>query len=195
MTAEDEEEAMMEAQQFHEYEEKITQVIKECLDFIKMPYDKIEVHVKHDKGEVLTCMWLVRPTGTEGALSSSFAFEAKDNLDEARGVIIIAIGLATHPFGNAFNFVQQALGRYQLDDPSRNSLLEVLLREEIARLYQIAQHPNVDLTKEKFIFNHANAAGVLAFFLHLDQNINEFFHDRIEIARADGKLRHLPKGE
>ena len=129
------------------------------------------------------------------AISSSFAFEAKDNLDEARGVIIIAIGLATHPFGNAFNFVQQALGRYQLDDPSRNSLIEVLLREEIARLYQIAQHPDVDLTKEKFIFNHANAAGVLAIFLHLDQNINEFFHDRIEVAKSMGQLRHLPKGK
>lgn len=189
-----EEEAVVEAQDLHEYEEHIAKIIGECLDFIKMSYDKIEVHVKPERTAFIA-QWLVRPKGTEGAISSSFAFDANDDLEETRGVVIIAIGFATHPFGNAFQLVQNAIVKNQLDDPSRNSLMEVLLREEIGRLYKIAQHPNIDLTKEKFVFNHANASGVLAVMLHLEENINEFFRTKIEIAKAGGQLRHLPKGK
>ena len=93
-------------------------------------------------------------------------------------------GAQAHPLVNVG--VLMGLGNHG-GGPTRRHLAETLA--------WAAQHPDVDLTKEKFIFNHANAAGVLAIFLHLDQNINEFFHDRIEVAKSMGQLRHLPKGK
>jgi hypothetical protein len=177
---------------FKAYADKITQVIKDSLDFIKLEYDTVEVNV-HQDPTTLVCKWMVRPKGTEGMIGSSFAFKAEDNLDEARGAILFATILATHPMGNIFNYMMQVFPMFQVQDPGRNSPIEVLLRAEIFRLNQMANHPDMKKMKDPMVFNRINAAGILATSMNLEQNLTEFFKNKIEVAKSLGQLRHLPK--
>jgi hypothetical protein len=175
------------------YEDKIEQVVKDCLDFIKLEYDKIEIHVELSQPPNFACKWMIRPKGTQGAIKASFAFTATDNLDDARAAIITAIGFATHPMGAVFQYVQQVYPMFTMEDSTRNDPAEVFLRAKIFQLYNATQHPDAKQVNPDFKFNRVNGAGILATALHVEENLTEFFKSKIAIARSMGQLRHLPK--